>query len=355
MTSTNISDQWLDYADAIIGFKTSPHVDEFERGLEAGRVISSIIKGKIKPTMALAKPPILIGGGLMTIVDDPLGMIKPPMHRLVHLAKKMELEDRVVNVTVAGGFGHADVPRAGIGMLVTTNNASELAKQKVEELSNLAWELRSQFLPSQVLTSLKDSMEQAISATQSPVILADQGDNAAGGGPADGTFILSALKELDWPDATLVIKDDIVAHQAAQSGIGSEVSVSAGAKTDKLHGVPVQFSGTVSHLSNGIYKSTRERLTVRMGETAVVECGHTEVVFTQSLAMQTDPQLFTSQGIDPRRKRIVVLKSAHAFRDLFGKFASQIIEVDTPGVTSPNLFNFQFHNVRRPIFPLDDL
>ena len=94
---------------------------------------------------------------------------------------------------------------------------------------------------------------------------------------------------------------------------------------------------------------------MRLGKTAVLHCGETEIVFTQSLAMQTDPQLFKSQGIDPQQKKIVVVKSAHAFRHLFGSFANRIIEVDTPGVTSPNLSNFQFHHVRRPIFPLDDL
>jgi len=31
-----------------------------------------------------------------------------------------------------------------------------------------------------------------------------------------------------------------------------------------------------------------------------------------------------------------------------------IIEVDTPGITSPNTTRFTYHNVRRPIFPLDD-
>jgi microcystin degradation protein MlrC len=60
-------------------------------------------------------------------------------------------------------------------------------------------------------------------------------------------------------------------------------------------------------------------------------------------------------GIEPSEKKILVVKSAHLFRHYFEPMAKMIIEVDTPGITSPNLSRFTFQKVRRPIFPLDDI
>jgi len=351
----NVSQSWLDYSNAIIGYKTSPHVDEFDRGLEGGKVISRILKGHVKPTMALRKPPILIGGGLMTVVDQPLAMVKPPLHRLVSLARRMEQDERVVNVTVAGGFGHSDVPRAGLGIVVTTNNDQKLAEEKASELEKLAWSLRDGFLPDRVLVSTEAAMKEALAAREGPVILADQGDNAAGGGPADGTWILNDLRNANWPDAALIIRDPQVANEASQAGIGKNVSLTVGGKSDNLHGSPVEIKGTVRLVSDGTYSDPRQKTITKMGTTAVIRSGQTDLVVTGHNVIQAELAPFLSVGVDPSRKKIVVVKSAHAFRHNYETFAKLILDVDTPGITSPNVSRFTYRKVRRPIYPLDPM
>jgi microcystin degradation protein MlrC len=351
----NISQSWLKYSDAIIGYKTSPHVDEFERGLEGGKLISRILEGRVKPTMAVRKPPILIAGGLMTVVDQPLAMVKPPLYRLVSLARRMEREERVVNVTVAGGFGHADVPRAGLGIVVTTNNDQQLAEEKALELERLAWSLREEFLPDRVLVSVGAAMKEALSASEGPVILADQGDNAAGGGPSDATYILDELKNANWPDATLIIRDPQAVGEASRAGVGREVNLTVGAKTDDLHGRPVEVKGRVKLLSDGTYADPRQRTITRMGTAAVIGIGATDLILTEHMVVQAELAPFLSVGIDPSKKKIVAVKSAHAFRHHYEKFAKLILEVDTPGITSPNVSRFIYRRVRRPIYPLDPM
>jgi microcystin degradation protein MlrC len=351
----NISESWLNYADAIIGYKTSPHVDEFERGFEGGKVIHRILKGHVKPVMAIRKPPILIGGGLMTVVDQPLAMVKPPLFKLVSLARRMERDEQVVNVTVAGGFGHADVPRAGMGILVTTNNDKRLAEELASELEELAWSIRMGFLPDQVLVPVETAMNQALTAREGPVILADEGDNAAGGGPADGTYIVSELKKASWPDAALIIRDRIAADEATKVGIGKQATLTLGAKSDDLHGQPVDMEGTVKTLSDGTYVDPRQNTVVSMGKTAVIRAGETDLIVTSHMVVQSEVAPFLSVGIDPLRKKIVAVKSAHAFRHAYERFAKLILEVDTPGITSPNVSRFTYRRVRRPIYPLDPI
>jgi microcystin degradation protein MlrC len=80
-------------------------------------------------------------------------------------------------------------------------------------------------------------------------------------------------------------------------------------------------------------------------------------VLTERPTSQIHPQYFRAVGIDPRAKRIVVVQSAHLFRDAFEveeRIPRMVIEVDTPGITSPDVHRFTYRKVRRPIFPLDD-
>ena len=94
-----------------------------------------------------------------------------------------------------------------------------------------------------------------------------------------------------------------------------------------------------------------------MGLTAVVACGQTDLVLTERPTSQIHPQYFRVVGIEPREKRIVVVQSAHLFRDAFEveeHIPKMVIEVDTPGITSPNAKRFTYKKIRRPIFPLDD-
>ncbi len=94
-----------------------------------------------------------------------------------------------------------------------------------------------------------------------------------------------------------------------------------------------------------------------MGRTVVLRCGQTDVVVTERPTSQIHPQYFRVVGIEPREKRIVVVQSAHLFRAAFEyeeHIPKMVIEVDTPGITSPNASRFTYRKVRRPIFPLDD-
>jgi microcystin degradation protein MlrC len=89
----------------------------------------------------------------------------------------------------------------------------------------------------------------------------------------------------------------------------------------------------------------------------VVRCGATDVVLTERATTQTHPGYFRVAGIEPRERKIVVVQSAHLFRAAFEvqeRIPAMILEVDTPGITSPNAARFSYRHVRRPIFPLDD-
>jgi microcystin degradation protein MlrC len=353
----NISLEWLEHAQAIIGYKTAPHTDFYERGAEGAVVLDRILRGEIRPVVAAEKPPIMIKAGLMSMTDAPLALIKPPMFWLMQRAREMERHPRVVNVSVAAGFGDADTPFTGMTMLVNADGDRALAEQYAAELAALAWRLRRGLDTELVMTPVETAIERAVHAPRWPVILADQGNNTAGGSPGDGTAILAGLKAAGWPDAALFICDPAAVEAAWQAGVGGTVSLAVGGKNEPTNGAPVPIEGTVRLMTLGAARHVVGGPLDRMGKTAVVRCGQTDIVLTQYATSQTHPGYFRVAGIEPRDRRIIVVQSAHLFRAAFEvqeRIPQMIIEVDSPGITSPNARRFTYHHLRRPIYPLDD-
>ncbi|HEX5505799.1 MAG TPA: MlrC C-terminal domain-containing protein, partial [Thermomicrobiales bacterium] len=66
-----------------------------------------------------------------------------------------------------------------------------------------------------------------------------------------------------------------------------------------------------------------------------------------------DLNFFRAFGIEPTQRRILVLKSAAHFRAAFEPIATKVIEVEAPGISSPDLHSFDYQRLRRPIYPLD--
>ncbi len=60
-----------------------------------------------------------------------------------------------------------------------------------------------------------------------------------------------------------------------------------------------------------------------------------------------------SLGIDPRRKRFLMLKSRVHYRAGFRDVAKEVIECAGTGVCTSDYDMLDFQRVRRPIYPLD--
>ena len=94
---------------------------------------------------------------------------------------------------------------------------------------------------------------------------------------------------------------------------------------------------------------------VEMGRTVVLDCTGITLMLTERKTPPFDLEHLRSQGIEPTTAHIICVKSAIAWRAAFEPFAQQVIEVDTPGLCSLHLEDFDFHKIRRPIFPLDQM
>ena len=343
----NITATMAAAADVIIGFDTYPHVDMYERGLEAASVMHRILAEGMRPAMSFRQLPLLTGPPAQCTM-------KPIMSELIDHLHALEQRSGVVTATLAMGFPLADIHDAGAAVLVTTDGDPDLAHRCADEYATCIWERRAEFEVNSLTPA--QAVERALQSDGGPFVLAEGADNPGGGGPCDGTHVLRAFVEADVQGGVIAIITDPESVAAAiGAGVSSEVDLNLGGKTIPLHGKPVKVRAYVKGIFDGSYvnKGTmaRGRL-VEMGRTVVLKIGGIEVIVTERRAQPFDVEALRSVGIEPRDRKIIALKSAVHFRADFTPFAKEIIDLDTPGIHSHNLTTYNYTKLR-PVYPLD--
>ena len=344
----NLSEAMVRGADLLAGYKTYPHVDMGERGVEATERLIDIVGKRLKPTVALRKPPILPPLGNQ-------GTARGPMRRLYDLAAGMERDPKVISISIFAGFPLADIPDAGFGVYVVTDDDQALADRLADEIADTAWKHRHEFIHTAL--PVREAVAKALASSGKPIVLADMADNTGGGAAGDGTEILRELVRVGARSAIVAcLWDPKAVAQCVQAGPGSSVTLDVGGKVDDRHGVPLRVTGVVRTLSDGrfVHKGPMARgLPGRLGTTAVLDVNDVKVILISHRWQTLDPEMIRFVGLDPLDHKILVVKSTIHYRAAFEPIASDIIEVDAPGLSSSNLARFDFKRIRRPIFPLD--
>ena len=344
----NVTARMAAHADAIIAFEEYPHVDAFERGVQAARLIHAAAAGTVRPRLAYVQLP------LVTMPPRQCTLIAPA-GSLMRRAQAMQRDPVVLDASIAYGFPFADIRDAGTSVLVTANGSTELAATRAAELAGAVWRCRRDF--DVTLTPVAEAIRFAREEAAGLVVLADGSDNPGGGGPCDGTVVLRELLRAGVEDAVVaVIADPEVVAVAAEAGVGETIAVRLGGKTDRRHGEPVALRAAVRLLADGRFV-TRSRMgaggVTEMGRTAVLQCGGVRVVVTERRVQPLDAELLRSVGIEPRTQRLVALKSAVHFRSTYQQIAERIFDLDTPGVHRPDFAAYRYRRLRPGLYPLD--
>ena len=275
----NVSEQIVAESTALVIYKTTPHIDQRQRGLQAAELMMQILQKGVTPTQALAKPPMLLN-----ILYHTTNV--PPMEPILTAAKQLEAHPNVLVTNVALGYPYADVHEAGPSFVVVTDNDPQLAQKEADRLSDMLWNARGQLTLD--LPDAAQAVQQAIQSERHPVILVEMGDNIGGGSPGDGTFILAELVRQEASGYVVVVYDPEAVQSCIQAGVGNSVSLQVGGKADNLHGDPVSIQGNVRLIHDGRYEETQPRHGGQryhdQGLTVVVAVGDSLVVLTSRTA-----------------------------------------------------------------------
>jgi microcystin degradation protein MlrC len=156
------------------------------------------------------------------------------------------------------------------------------------------------------------------------------------------------------------ICDPLCVARIVEAGTAAGVTLSLGGRVDmpqiNLRGKPLTVSGKVTRITAGEFVVTGPMATgtrVRMGRTAVLDTGPVQIVVAERRCEPFDLGVFTHCGIDPRRKRYVLIKSRQHFRAGFEPIARHIVLCDGDGVSSSDLRLFTYRNRRQPLYPFE--
>lgn len=349
----NFSSTLIRNATVIAGYCTYPHVDIYETGARVAQSIRAQLEGKSRPVLLWQRLPMLTHMLRQTPSMQ-------PMKDIMDRAMQAERDGEVCNASVFGGFPLSDIPYAGLSVVIAAEQG-KLAEgaRLLDELCDLAWSRRADFVfPSEPVAQ---SIAHAKSLREGPVLLIDHGDNCGAGGVTDIMDVLEEVLKQGLEDVVAgPFWDPATVATLFQRGVGAEVTVDVGGKTDMpalgLKGRPLRLTGVVERLTDGEYTVTGPMFTgvrLSLGRTAVLRVGTVQVFISERPQEPYDTGVFTHAGVDPAQCKYVLLKSRQHFRAGFGPFAKHVVLVSGPGVCSSDYALFPFQHLSRPMYPLD--
>ena len=347
----NMSEKAVRNCDVAVGYKTYPHLDMYEAGYQAGRLLLDMIAGKIAPRMSFAHCP-LMSNILRQATDE------APMREIMARATSLETGP-VLAMSVFPGFPLADTPYTRLSVLAVTDGDAAAGAAACRDVLDLAWREREGFVYDTL--PYKDQVARAKALQNGPVILLDMADNCNSGGTLDCMALVAEALEQGLEDilAGPIYDPEAVAALVA-AGIGTEVTVPVGGKFDltaiERPGEPLTLTGKVTRISDGRFTVRGPVFTgmkVELGRTVVLDTGPLQIVVCEGRVEPLDLDMFRFLGIDPAAKRHIVLKSKIQYRPTFGAIAAHVVECNAVGVGSADFDQFPYKALTRPIYPLD--
>ena len=352
----NVTPRMVENADVIVSFKTYPHVDMYETGEHAGRLLFAGMEsgGKVRPVVAWAQLPLVTHTLRSNTAEG-------AMRDAVAAARQAE-DEGMLAVSVLAGFGLADIARPCLSVVVVGNGDRAAAQAAADKLAGELWARHQDFFyDSEPLARSLARAKAMAAGADKPVLLLDHGDNCMSGGTCDTMDVLMAALEagLTGIQAGLFCDPEAVAR-LHEAGEGATVDVAVGNKLaiDQIGraAAPVTLRGTVRAVTDGRYVITGPTYTgttASMGRSAVLDIGPAQLVITERNHEPWDLGVFESMGLDPREATYLLLKSRMYCRPVFVPISAGLVECDSPGVTSSDYGLFKFRKIERPVFPLD--
>ncbi len=286
-----------------------------------------------------------------------------PLDWLPTALSDLETEPNVLLVTLFAGFPYADVEFAGTRLVAVTYPRLGGTSERFSALADAFRRLLPRLAQPQL--TIEEALHAAMRDSQHRTVILDTGDAPEAGAPGEGTAALWAALDLG-SHATLIfgIVDPEAVVLAHSAGLGATVELELGGKRDHRHGYPIPVRGTVRGLrteATTIESPRYPGLPIEAGPSAWLELegrheARVHVIVTSRPVPFADLRLARALGFDPDRASCIVAKSALdiLLSEDVRRFEN-IVPALTPGITSADLAFFDFRNVPRPMWPLDEL
>jgi microcystin degradation protein MlrC len=323
----NVTPEMVHHADALIAYRTYPHVDMADTGRAAARHLALLLRDGHRFEKAFRQLPFLIPISWQCTTDFPTKGIYGEL-------AAMESE-ALPTLSFCPGFPAADFADCGPSVFAYGKTRAD-AQAAVDRLAAIV-ESHERDFDGRIYTpdeGVQLAMQLAKSARK-PVIIADTQDNPGAGGDSDTTGMLQALVRNKATRAAIgAIYDPASAKAAHEAGVGASLILSLGGKSGISGDAPFKATFTVENLSDGKFVAPGPYFGGRdmdMGPSACLRIGDVRVVVSSHKAQLADQAMFRYVGIEPTEQAILVNKSSVHFRADFEPIAEKLLICAAPG------------------------
>lgn len=342
----NVSRNLVHQTDLITCYRMAPHEDELETKERACRNLVNILNsgpGRPKrPFKAWVPVPILLPGEQTSTRIE-------PAKSLYELVPGVEAVPGILDAAIWVGYAWADEPR-NHAVVVVTGWTVESVAENAEKLAQYFWDSRAGFHFVAPTGSLMECIETALASKSRPFFISDSGDNPTAGGAGDVTWSLSRIlsrPEFQKASGPTVIYASIPGPSAidtiVHAGVGSTVTVTAGAQVDNIHEGPITLTGRVHAIKEGDRNAAVE---------AVVRVGSVHVILTKLRKPYHREKDFTDLDLSPRSADIVFVKIGYLEPELFNMATDWRLAL-TPGGVDQDLPRLGHRRIHRPMWPFE--
>ena len=268
------------------------------------------------------------------------------MKAVLAAARAIEERDpQIANINVMAGYSYADVPDCGFSLSAATRGDPAAAARYLDELVAVLERHIEQGYPRDAVLADVLAKVDALPPGRGPVLLVEPADNIGGGTPGDATDLLGPLLATGRKGIIAIIADPAAVAVCLAAGVGADVALNVGARTDEHHGRPLPFKGRVRNLTDGRFELENKKSHLasmlgshaEMGRCAVVENEQAIVLLTSRKMPPMDLGQVHSQGVRPEDASYVVVKAAVSHRDAYNPIMRASFNVDSAGLCTSNL------------------
>jgi microcystin degradation protein MlrC len=337
----NLTPRMVALSDAVVPFRTYPHIDMKEAGAQATRLLlERIARGKPWARAYRQLDFWLPLGSQCTMMQ--------PMEGVMAERAALARRNSVAELAFCFGFPFADFADCGAAVAAfadTQEAADATAHAFTAHVAGKEAAFVQETLPA--AEAVAEAMRTAKGARR-PVVIADTQDNPGGGGHGDTTGLLAELVRQGAKGAMVCLINDAASAAACHAaGEGADVALSLGGKSD---GVPFRCNARVEKLADGAFTFTGpmgKGNPADLGPCALISIPPGIRVMIVSRKVQAlDQAILRHVGVEPADAPILALKSSVHFRADFTPIAERIIVAIAPGPVLADPATLPFRHVR---------
>lgn len=332
-------------ANAFVAYRTYPHVDMAETGARAARLLDGMLRGGSPLAGDWRTLDYLTG------LPSQCSFIEPCRSIYAELAA---LETKFgVSLSFTPGFPMADFAECGMAVLAYGADARKVA-QALAELRERVADAERDFALDLHLPDDAVARARRLGEPGRPVVLADTQDNPGAGGNGDTTGLLRALIAQRAEGAALgLLIDGAAAARAHEAGQGATLGFSLGGRSRIADDTAFEGEFAVEKLGDGKFTCSGpmfKGFRMTLGDMALLRsktAPGVRVVLASRKVQAADQEMFRHVGIEPRKERILALKSSVHFRADFEPMAREVLVVKAPGPALADPTEFKWTKLRK--------